>query len=78
MSIDPEQRKRRSYELRRSILDYGMGVMILGFGVFLLIAHHFGFTFTIEPYPRYCLAALFMIYGAWRIYRGYKKNYYSD
>ena len=78
MPIDPEERKRKNIELRRSILDYGMGVMITGFGIFLLLADYLGFTFTIEPYPRYCLAGLFMMYGAWRIYRGYKKNYYRE
>lgn len=76
MPVDPEESKRRNYELRRSIMDYGMGIIILCFGVFLVIADYLGFTFTIEPFFRYCLAFLFVIYGAWRIYRGYKKSYY--
>ena len=78
MSIDPEEIKKRNYKLRRSIMDYGMGVIILCFGVLLLMANLLGFVFTIEPFFRYCLAVLFIIYGAFRIYRGYKKNYYID
>ena len=66
--------KRKRYELRRSILDYGMGVIIFGFGVFMLLAPKFGFEF--DDFFRYVFSGLWLLYGGWRIYRGYKKNYY--
>lgn len=78
MPVDPQERKKKRYELRRSISDMGMGLIIFCFGVFLVIANWFGITFTIQPFFRYCLAVLFIVYGAWRIYRGYRKNYYSE
>lgn len=75
---DQQDVRRKNYELRRSIADYGWGTFIFCFGAFLLISHRFGIYFSIEPFFLYCLSALFMIYGAWRLYRGYKKNYYKD
>ena len=76
--IDPEERRRKNYVLRRSLMDTGMGIVILCFGIFFAIAHKLGYQFDLEPLFRYSLSVLFIIYGAFRIYRGYKKNYYSE
>jgi len=78
MRIDPEDRKTRNYILRRSLLDYGMCIIILGFGVFFAFADRFGIEFTIATGFRYAFVALCIIYGGFRIYRGYKKNYFSE
>lgn len=78
MNIDPTDQKGKNYILRRSILDYGRGVIILGFGVFMAIADKVGIEFTIRPSLRYLLAGVFIIYGAFRIYTGYKKNYFQN
>ena len=78
MAIDFEEKKKKDYSLRRAIMDYGMGVMIAGFGVFFAIAHKIGFEFNIEPLFRYLFAGLCLLYGGFRIYRGYKKNYYNE
>ena len=78
MNIDPEAQKGKNYILRRSILDYGRGAIILGFGLFLLFADKFGIEFTMRPVLRYLLSGVFIIYGAFRIYTGYKKNYFSE
>jgi hypothetical protein len=76
--IDSTERKARNYMLRRSLLDYGMGAIILGFGVFFAFADRFNVKFDIEPAFRYAFVALCIIYGGFRIYRGYKKNYFSE
>jgi len=55
-----------------------MGVVILGFGVFFAFASKFGFNFTIDSFFRYFFAGLCALYGGFRIYRGYKKNYFSE
>jgi hypothetical protein len=55
-----------------------MGIIILGFGVFFAFANRFGIEFTIAPGFRYAFVALCIIYGGFRIYRGYKKNYFSE
>lgn len=59
-------------------MDYGMGLVLVGFGVFFAIAPNIGIEFNIEPFFRYLFAGMCLIYGSWRIYRGYKKNYYKD
>ncbi len=78
MNLDPTDRKTKNYILRRSILDYGMGAIIIGFGFFFVFADRFGISFTITPLFRYCFAGLCIVYGAFRVYRGYKKNYFSE
>jgi len=78
MNIDPTDRKARNYIVRRSLLDYGMGAIIMGFGLFFAVADRFGIEFSITPAFRYAFVGLCVIYGGFRIYRGYKKNYFSE
>jgi hypothetical protein len=78
MTQDPQDNRKKQYNLMRSILDYGMGGLILLFGFFFLFSEKLGFNFDMEPLFKYFFAFLCIIYGAWRIYRGYQKNYYSD
>lgn len=78
MAQEAPDNRRKQYNLMRSILDYGMGGLILLFGVFFLFSEKFGFYFDMEPLFKYFFSFLCLIYGAWRIYRGYKKNYYSE
>lgn len=78
MNIDPTDSKGKSYILRRSLMDYGRGTIILCFGIFLVFAEKLGFDFTIRPVLRFSLAGLFILYGLFRIYTGYKKNYFSE
>ncbi len=75
---DPEERRRKAYSLRRSVMDYGMGLVIGCFGIFFAFAHKLGYQFDLEPLFRYSLSGLFIIYGAFRIYRGYQKKYYTE
>lgn len=77
MDNEAPERRKKAYSLRRSILDYGMGLIIAGFGIFLLIAPRLGFAFTIDNFYRYSFAGLCLLYGGWRAYRGYKKNYFD-
>ncbi len=78
MNIDPTDRKAKNYIIRRSLLDYGMGAIIMGFGIFFAFADRFGIEFTITPAFRYAFVGLCIIYGGFRMYRGYKKNYFSE
>lgn len=78
MPFDPEDKRRKHNTLRRSIMDYGMGLVIISFGVFLFIGTEIGFEFDMDPVFRYGLGGLFIIYGVWRFYRGYQKKYYRE
>lgn len=78
MAEDFEERKRRAYIGRRSIMDYGMGIIIGGFGLFFAFADRLGYDFDLDRGLRYALAGLFLVYGIFRIYRGYKKDYFKS
>ena len=75
MAIEQRERRVKNYVLMRSIMDIGMGLVIFGFGVFLFLAPRLGIEFNVEPLFRYFFAGMCVVYGGWRIYRGYKKNY---
>ncbi len=72
---DPD-RRTKGYILMRAIMDYGMGIIIFCIGIFFLLAPKLGVSFEIENFYRYFFSGLCLIYGAWRVYRGYKKNYF--
>jgi hypothetical protein len=64
----------------RSITNYAMGVFFIAVGFFFM----FPFSSTksfIEQYDPVVIkmfAVICWIYGAFRMYRGYKKNYYRN
>ncbi len=71
-----EQRKKTARV--RSVMDFVMGTILFLVGIFFLI---YGFldikVMGRTHQPLDCLiGALFAAYGIWRIYRGYKKDYY--
>ena len=78
MSTDFEEKKRKAYSSRRSLMDYGMGIIIAGIGVFFAFSQRLGFEFDIDPLFRYLFVGLCLLYGGFRIYRGYKKNYFNE
>ncbi len=74
-----EKRKRSQISLMRSVMDYGMGILILLVGIFFLFHEHFNFSFLkFAPSTEdKIFGGIFLVYGLWRIYRGYKKNYFQ-
>lgn len=58
-------------------MDYGMGIIIFCLGIFFLLAPKLGVVFQIEDLFRYLFGGLCMLYGLFRVYRGYKKNYFN-
>jgi threonine/homoserine/homoserine lactone efflux protein len=76
-----EKRKRKQVAQMKSLMDYGMGLLILLVGLFFLfrsrlgnipLNEKLGEPDTLEK----IFGGLCLIYGAWRIYRGYKKKYF--
>jgi hypothetical protein len=78
MNNEKKDTFKRGYVLRRSILDYGMGVLITGFGLFLILANKLNYNLTLDEQLRYALGGLFIVYGAFRFYRGYQKKYFES
>ena len=53
-------------------MDFSMGGLFIAIGIVLLV-YQVG---TLGEINRKGLGILFILYGIWRIYRGYKKNYF--
>ena len=78
MFEDYEKRKRKQIILMRSIMDYGMGILFLVLGLILLFGKMVGIKigYDIDPVLEKIFGGVSVLYGIWRIYRGYKKNYF--
>ena len=74
-----EKKRRKQVSFMRSMLDYTMGIVIIILG-FILIFHQqlkMAINERYTPGIVRVLGVIFVLYGAWRIYRGYKKNYFQ-
>jgi hypothetical protein len=64
----------------RSITNYAMGVFFIGTGFFFM----FPTKYSVDFLSRYDLSTMKMfaiicwVYGLFRMYRGYSKNYFKD
>lgn len=80
MIEDYEKKKRKQVASMRSLMDYGIGVLILGAGIFFFFRDQFDMTLN-ALYPPNSIDKIFgvvcVVYGGWRVYRGYKKNYFK-
>ncbi|MEP6711462.1 MAG: hypothetical protein ABJA37_03550 [Ferruginibacter sp.] len=70
----------KGYLRMRSIMDYGMGVMWAAMGFFLIFIRQFhtGLEARFDDPTMKVFGGVCVLYGLFRIYRGYKKNYLKD
>jgi len=75
-----ERKKRKQLSSMRSMMDFAMGIIILSAGLFFFFRNRFRIELN-ESFPPNDIDKIFggicIIYGAWRIYRGFKKNYFK-
>lgn len=73
-----ERQRRKQVSSMRSIADYGMGALFLLIGLYFLLYDVLGINMARWQPTAYdkAIGVLFVLYGGWRIYRGYKKNYF--
>jgi hypothetical protein len=75
-----ENKKRKQVSLMRSLMDYSMGIIIILAGIFFFFREKFDIAFN-KDYPPNVMDKIFggicILYGCWRVYRGYKKNYFK-
>ena len=75
-----ENKKRKQVAGMKSMMDYGMGLIFLAAGVFFFFRDQFKVSLN-ERFPPDDIDKIFgaicIIYGCWRMYRGYKKNYFK-
>ena len=77
MENDLRQKRVRSYSVMRSVLDFTMGILYLAAAVFLIFAEKFGFEMNnFDMTFRIIFGGICTLYGGWRIYRGFRKDYY--
>jgi hypothetical protein len=79
MFEDYEKKKRKQVSLMKSLMDYGMGLLILLMGVFFFFRDKLNIEFN-KSFPPdnidKILGGICIVYGIWRLYRGYKKRYF--
>jgi hypothetical protein len=75
--IEEFEAKRRTEVTRaRAVVNYTMGILFLALGVYMALSKR-----MLELFPRsgnYIIGFMYLSYGIWRIYRGYRKNYFKD
>ena len=80
MAYDYEEKKKKQISSMKSITDYGMGIFFSILGLVFLFHEQLGIDFS-RFSKRSVIDILFgiisLIYGIWRIYRGYKKQYFK-
>jgi hypothetical protein len=79
MDIDQyNERNRNRMDKMHAIRDYGMGIFIAIIGCAIMYLHKTGQA-DFSQFPGndlvYPFGGLFVVYGLFRCYRGYKKNY---
>ena len=75
MTNDYDDKRRKTNILLHSIYDYTMGVLWLSAGGFFLLYKKFGIELNIDTVLTTIFGIAAVLYGAFRIYRGYRKNY---
>ena len=70
----------RGYIRMRSWMDYGMGLMWAAMGIFLIFIQYFntGLEARFDDVTMKVFGSVCVLYGSFRIYRGYKKNYLRE
>lgn len=78
MLEDFQEQQRKKMARMRSGMDITMGILLLLLGVFFLIYGRLDIRIMGKQHDPldYLIGALFALYGIWRIYRGYKKDYF--
>jgi hypothetical protein len=77
---EPLSQRDKGFIRMRSIMDYGMGVLWTGMGIFFIFIKHFNTMLAVnydDPVIK-IFGGVCILYGFFRIYRGYKKNYVRE
>jgi len=72
--------RERGFIRMRSITNYGMGgfMILVGFFFMFPVKLTRGYINQYDPVMIKIFAVVCWLYGAFRIYRGYKKNYFRN
>jgi predicted membrane chloride channel (bestrophin family) len=77
MANDYEEKRKKTNRVLRSIYDYVAGVLWFSLGAFFLLHKKFRIELDFDPTLITIFGIAAVLYGGFRIYRGYKKNYFK-
>ena len=69
-----EEKKRKSSDHFRSIYGYTMGILWIVIGLFFLFQKRLGYDFELGKTATIIFGVSSLLYGGFRIYRGFKKG----
>ncbi len=77
---EPLNEREKGIVRMRSLTNYVMGIFLIGAGIFFMfpLKSTQQYIDQYDPLVIKIFAAICFIYGAFRIYRGYKKNYFRS
>ena len=77
---EPLSERQKGMIRMRSITNYGMGAFMILAGLFFMFPTRYTANFInqYDPTMIKIFAVVCWVYGAFRIYRGYKKNYFIN
>jgi len=77
---EPLSDREKSIIRMRSITNYTMGVFFIAAGFFFMFPNQYTIKFLMkyEPSAIKMFAVVCWIYGIFRLFRGYSKNYFKD
>jgi len=79
MEHDFQEKKRKWYILRRQLMDFGMGSIYLFMAAVMVFPETLHLTTDIfDKEFRYLFGGICALYGGWRIFRGFKKDYFTE
>lgn len=71
--------KTKRYILMKTITDFGMGFIYIGVGIVIFFPKQLHLNINLgDNVMAKIFAIIVIIYGAWRIYRGIKKDYFKE
>lgn len=75
MQNELRERHKKTADNLRFMKDITMAILILGMAILLFFAPALGLNFELDKGFRIALGVLFALYGAFRLYRGIKRDY---
>jgi hypothetical protein len=75
MATDYEDKRRKTNVFLHSLYDYTLGILWFSIGGFFLLHEKFGIELNFDKVLTTIFGISAVLYGAFRIYRGYRKNY---
>ena len=71
------ERSEKTYRIFRSIYDFTMAALILGFAVVMFAANYFHLdqVINLDNEWRIIFGCICLLYGGFRLYRGFQRDY---